>query len=67
MTHGSADIRILLDDKPVHEHKALTAADSPAPVEVPLNGGKRLTLEVDYGAGLDVQDVVHWIDPALVR
>lgn len=67
MTQGSVDVRILLDDKVVHERKALTAADSPEPVEVPLDGAKRLTLEVDYGPGLDVQDVLHWIDPALVK
>ena len=67
MTQGSVDVRILLDGKVVHEHKALTAADTPEPVEVPLEGAARLTLEVDYGPGLDVQDVLHWIDPALVK
>lgn len=67
MTHGNVDIRVLLDDKVVHEKKGLTAADVPEPVEIPLNGAKRLTLEVDYGEGLDVQDVVHWISPAVVR
>ena len=67
MTQGSVDVRILLDGKVVHEKKALTAADSPEAVEVPLDGAARLTLEVDYGPGLDVQDVLHWIDPALVR
>jgi hypothetical protein len=67
MSHGNADVRILLDDKVVHEKKGLTAGDEPGPVEVPLDGATRLTLEVDYGEGLDVQDVVHWINPALVR
>lgn len=67
MPLGSADIRILLDDQPVHERVALTAADAPEPIELPLAAARRLTLEVDYGPGLDVQDVVHWIEPALIR
>jgi hypothetical protein len=67
MTQGSVDVRILLDGKVAHEHKALTAADTPEPVEIALDGAARLTLEVDYGPGLDVQDVLHWIEPALVR
>ena len=67
MPQGSVDIRILLDDKPVHERAGLTAADQAEPVEIPLEGARRLTLEVAYGPGLDVQDVVHWIGPALIR
>ena len=64
---GDVSLRILLDDKPAHAVEHLTAGQSPAAVELPLNGAKSITLEVGYGAGLDVQDELEWIDPALVR
>ena len=64
---GDVSLRILFDDRPVQSVDHLTAGQSPVAVEFPLNGAKTIALEVGYGAGLDVQDEVEWIDPALVR
>ena len=64
---GDVSLRILFDDNPVHAVDHLGAGQSPRPVELPLDGATSITLEVGYGAGLDVQDEVEWIDPALVR
>ena len=64
---ADVDVRILLDGKVAHERAGLRPCDAPDPVLLDLNGATSLTLEVDYGKGLDVQDELHWIDPALLR
>ena len=66
-SRGEVALRVLLDGKVVHSVDSLTAADKPKAVDLPLNGAETITLEVDYGAGLDVQDEVEWVDPALVK
>ena len=64
---GDAAVRVLLDDRVAHERPSLTAGVRPEPVVLPLDGAKSVTLEVGYGGGLDVQDQVEWLDPALLR
>lgn len=65
--YANATVRIYLDDKPVHEKVGVTSGTLSDPVELPLNGAQRLTLEVDYGEAFDVQDDVVWFEPILVR
>jgi hypothetical protein len=60
-------VRILVDDKVVHEMMHVRSGALAAPVIVDLNNAGTLALEVDYGDGLDVQDHLNWIEPALIR
>ena len=66
-SYADVTVRIKLDDKVVHERKDLTAGELSPVVTVPLAGAKTLTLEVDYGQNLNVQDKFDWIEPALVK
>lgn len=67
MPHANADIRVLLDGEVAFEHPGLTADAGPLDVEIPLDDASTLTLVVDYGKTADVQDIVLWQRPALVR
>jgi hypothetical protein len=66
---GSVRARVLADGKPLDlgAAGALTAKGGPRPVRVAVAGVKELTLEVEFGDGGDVQDVVNWVDARLVR
>jgi hypothetical protein len=67
--HGSVRVRLLADGKPLPAglDGELTARRGPVPVSVPVEGGKELTLEVDFGQNGNVQDVVDWADARLVK
>ena len=66
-SRGDVSVAIKFDDRLVHSVEHLRSGDAPAPVDLPLDGATSITLEVGYGAGLDVDDSFVWIDPALVR
>lgn len=61
-------VRILVDAKIVHEQKNVRAGHlSPVvTVEAPPSA-KQLTLEVDYGENLHVNDHLTWLEPALLK
>lgn len=63
---ANVDLRILLDDEVAWEQKGVTAAGRAQPVKIEVGEARRLTLEVDYGQGLDVQDRLLWLDPAFL-
>jgi hypothetical protein len=65
--YANVDVRVYLDDKVMHETKGFKAGDVSPLVDLPLKGAKTLTLEVDYGAGYDIQDRLNWIEPAILR
>jgi hypothetical protein len=67
-TGADVTVRILLDGKPVHEQKNIRAGHlSPVvTVDVPP-AAKQLTLEVDYGENLHVNDHLTWLEPALLK
>jgi len=65
--YANVTVRVKLDDKVVHEQTDVTAGPPSQVVQVPLEGAKTLTLEVDYGQAYDVQDRFVWIEPALLR
>jgi hypothetical protein len=67
LAYANVVLRVKLDEKVVREITDFTAAVSPQLLTVPLNGAETLTLEVDYGQTLDVQDRVNWIEPALLK
>ena len=65
---GDAAVRVLVDGEAAFSRDSLTAADGAVPVSVDLPpGAATVTLVVDYGRLLDVQDRVRWRRPALVR
>lgn len=65
--YADVTVRILLDGKVVHEQAHFKAGTLSPVVKVSLNGASTLTLEVDYGLTMDVQDRFNWIEPALLR
>lgn len=67
LPYANVVLRVLLDDKVAWEQADFTSASPPATVVLPLSGARKLTLEVDYGKTLDVQDRVNWVEPALLR
>ena len=60
-------VRIKLDDKVAYEKKNVRAGMLSPVIVIDLAGAKKLTLEVDYGRGYDVQDRLNWIEPAIIR
>lgn len=64
---ADVDVRVLADDRIVHEIKGFRSGVLSPLIEVDLAGVKTLTLEVDYGQGYDVQDRLNWIEPAVLR
>lgn len=68
LTRADVTVRILAGDKVVHEAKNVRPGVlSPVvAVELPASA-KTLTLEVDYGNGIDVEDRLNWLEPALLR
>ena len=60
-------VRILLDDKVVHEEKSFRADHISAVLAFPLGDAKTLTLEVTANETIDAQDRLNWIDAALLR
>ena len=67
LNYADVDVRILVDDKVVHAQKDFRAGVLTPVIEADLSHAKTLTLEVDYGQGLDVQDRLNWIEPAIVK
>ena len=60
-------VRIRLDDRTVHTQEHVKAGKLSPVILLPLDGAKKLTLEVDYGENGDTQDRFNWIEPALLR
>jgi hypothetical protein len=66
---GSVRVRVLADGEPLDlgAGRELTARSDPLPIGVKIDGVRELTLEVEFGANSDVQDVVNWVDARLVK
>ncbi|QOV89947.1 NPCBM/NEW2 domain-containing protein [Humisphaera borealis] len=64
---GDVTVRIKLDDKVVHEKTGVRPGQLFDPVIVDLGSAKELTLEVDYGAMIDSNDRLNWLEPALLK
>ena len=67
LARADMTVRVRLDDRVVHEKKNVGAGTLSPVITVDLAGAKSLTLEVDYGAGTDVQDRLVWLEPALLK
>jgi hypothetical protein len=66
-SRADVNVRILLDDKVVHEQQHVRAYAAAPLVTVPLGSAKTLTLEVTAAGPTDTQDRLDWLEPALVR
>jgi hypothetical protein len=60
-------VRVKLDDQVVHEQQNVRAGALSPVVLVDLGEAKELTLEVDFGANIDSEDRLNWIEPALLK
>jgi hypothetical protein len=62
-----ADARVIIrqGEQVLYERDSLQAADGAIAVDVPVAGGE-LSLRVEYGSGLDVQDQVVFVRPVLL-
>ncbi|MGF1632388.1 MAG: NPCBM/NEW2 domain-containing protein [Phycisphaerae bacterium] len=60
-------VRVLVDGQVKAETQNVKAGTLYDVISVDVTNAGRLTLEVDYGEGLDVQDRLNWIEPAFVR
>jgi hypothetical protein len=67
MARADMTVRVKLDERVVHERQAVRGGTLSPVISADLGGAKRLTLEVDYGGGTDVQDRLVWLEPALLR
>ncbi len=67
LPYADVDVRVLLDGKVAHEAKGVRFGVLSPVVSVDLGSAKTITLEVDFGAGYDVQDRLNWIEPALLK
>lgn len=68
LVRADVTVRILVGGKTVHEAKNVKAGVLSPVVVVDLPAdAKELALEVDYGEGIDVEDRLNWLEPALLR
>lgn len=67
LPHADMTVRVKLDERIVHEKRNVRAGTLSPVINLPLGGAKTLTLEVDFGAGTDVQDRLVWLEPALLK
>jgi hypothetical protein len=67
LTRADVTVRVLAGDKVVYCAQHVRAGALSPVVVAQLGDAKTLTLEVDYGDGIDVEDRLNWIEPALLR
>jgi hypothetical protein len=67
-SRGSAVFVVLGDGRELFRSPILRRSDAAVEVgPLPLTGVRRLTLSAEFGDGGDVQDVVDWVRPSLLR
>jgi hypothetical protein len=67
LVRADVTVRIKLGDRVAHEAKNVRAGVLSPVVVVELADAKELVLEADYGEGIDVEDRLNWLEPALLR
>jgi hypothetical protein len=58
-TGGDVRLVISLDGKPLGEHKVTGRDAGPTSIEHDIRGGRKLSILVDFGEGLDIADRLH--------
>jgi len=64
---GKVEVRIYLDDKLAFQHPQVERDSKPISVELDVTGARRLTLVVDFGKELHINDHADWADARLIR
>lgn len=64
---GRAAIRVLVDGKAIYENIDARGDQKIIELELPIQGARRLVLEVDFGEDQDVGDRVIWAGTRLIR
>lgn len=66
-SEGAASVRLLADGEPIWANEALKIEDGVVEVQSNIQGKDELKFEVDFGPDFDVNDIVVFGDPELVR
>lgn len=64
---GNASLRVIGDDKTLWSNESIRGDQSPQQLAIDVEGVRVLTLEVDFGADLDLSDHVCWGAARLIR
>lgn len=64
---GSVIFRVALDGNILFDSGAASGRDEPRQVSLNVSGGRKLTLTVDYGDGLDLSDQADWAGARLIK
>jgi hypothetical protein len=63
---GSVTFRVFVDGEERYRSPVIRGGDRPTPIEVPLAGGKQLSLVVDFADFADEQDHADWLEARLL-
>ena len=63
---GSVGFRVFVDGTEKYRSPTIRGGDRPTPIEVPLDGGKQLSLVVDFADFADELDHANWLNPRLL-
>lgn len=63
---GSVTFRVFVDNEEKYRSEIVRGGDRPTPIEVPLAGGKQLSLVVDFADFADEQDHADWLEARLL-
>lgn len=63
---GSVGFRVFIDGREKYRSPTIRGGDRPTPIEVPLDGGKQLSLVVDFADFADEKDHANWLNPRLL-
>ena len=64
---GSVEVRVSLDGKLLFEDRNVGRASGPVSIDLDITGGRRLTLVVDFGELLHINDHADWADARVIR
>ncbi|MCE9603992.1 MAG: NPCBM/NEW2 domain-containing protein [Planctomycetia bacterium] len=63
---GSVTFRVFVDGEEKYRSPIVRGGNRPLPIEVPIAGGKQLSLVVDFADFADEQDHADWLDARLL-
>lgn len=64
---GDVQLVVSLDGKRLGEHRIRGKDSAAVPLQYDIRGGRKLTLTVDFGGGLDVSDRLHLVNARVTK